>query len=410
MNDPSHLRHLACIGLVSLVGAGACISESDQEPSEDLVEAGQEISSQSNNNTGKKLFERETFDGNGRACATCHSSETGTLDPETIVELSEEDPENPLFHPLDSDDGSGASYERLKSNATIRMRIPLPPNIRLYDDPEATHVELNRGIPTMVNAALQTHLLADGRQTSLEAQALGAIQDHAQPGTEPTEDQLQKIADYERTLFSSKALRRYAAGGAPPVLPPGETESEQRGREFFEPDGRCGKCHGGPMLNRTTEFEDIIFTGPDAAFSTVFAGFPLALGFDQPEDAPNPIRLWEMDCQYDLNGNGTIENNENGGFACEVAPFFGGWVEDGKAIMPMPDLGRPLADGDIDNFMFVKIPTLWGVAETAPFFHDNSARDLEAVMDQYDKLFQVFTGQGLTDQEKADVIAYVNLL
>jgi cytochrome c peroxidase len=28
---------------------------------------------------GKKLFEKETFGGNGRTCQTCHSKRTGTL-------------------------------------------------------------------------------------------------------------------------------------------------------------------------------------------------------------------------------------------------------------------------------------------------------------------------------------------
>ena len=28
---------------------------------------------------GKKLFEKETFGGNGRTCQTCHSKQTGTL-------------------------------------------------------------------------------------------------------------------------------------------------------------------------------------------------------------------------------------------------------------------------------------------------------------------------------------------
>jgi len=34
-----------------------------------------------NRKDGKHLFERETFDGNGRTCLTCHSSETGTVSP-----------------------------------------------------------------------------------------------------------------------------------------------------------------------------------------------------------------------------------------------------------------------------------------------------------------------------------------
>ena len=31
---------------------------------------------------GRRLFERETFGGNGRTCLTCHSRETGTVSPE----------------------------------------------------------------------------------------------------------------------------------------------------------------------------------------------------------------------------------------------------------------------------------------------------------------------------------------
>ena len=30
---------------------------------------------------GERLFDRETFDGNGRTCLTCHSRETGTVSP-----------------------------------------------------------------------------------------------------------------------------------------------------------------------------------------------------------------------------------------------------------------------------------------------------------------------------------------
>ena len=32
--------------------------------------------------TGRRLFQEETFAGNGRTCATCHGPETGTLSPE----------------------------------------------------------------------------------------------------------------------------------------------------------------------------------------------------------------------------------------------------------------------------------------------------------------------------------------
>ena len=33
---------------------------------------------------GRRLFEEETFGGNGRTCVTCHSRETGTISPQDV--------------------------------------------------------------------------------------------------------------------------------------------------------------------------------------------------------------------------------------------------------------------------------------------------------------------------------------
>ena len=43
---------------------------------------------------GKKLFDKETFGGNGRTCLTCHSKNTGTLtlaDVQRIIEKADPD-------------------------------------------------------------------------------------------------------------------------------------------------------------------------------------------------------------------------------------------------------------------------------------------------------------------------------
>ena len=69
-----------------------------------------------------------------------------------------------------------------------------------------------------------------------------------------------------------------------------------------------------------------------------------------------------------------------------------------------------------------KIPTLWGTPQTAPYFHDNSAKDLRAVMDHYNfvfkdfpaELFDIGCEQGdpecLSEQDIDDIIAYMQLL
>ena len=177
-------------------------------------------------NEGRRLFRKETFGGNGRTCETCHSRKTGTLSPEDVQERLRKDPNDPLFLHDGLDDGvSGTS--RIAEHATIRIERPLPPNIRIAEDPSATSVVLLRGIPGTINTpALDPALMYDLRAPTLEDQALGAIHDHAQNTVEPTEEQLALIAEFQRTdsrFFSSEALEDFASGGPPPVLPTGNT-------------------------------------------------------------------------------------------------------------------------------------------------------------------------------------------
>ena len=59
-----------------------------------------------------------------------------------------------------------------------------------------------------------------------------------------------------------------------------------------------------------------------------------------------------------------------------------------------------------------KIPSLWGVGKTAPYFHDNSAKTLEEVAAFYTDLFANgpdFPVQ-LTAQDEADMVAFLKLL
>src|SRR5204863_2071757 len=116
-------------------------------------------------------------------------------------------------------------------------------------------------------------LMLDGREPTLESQAMGAIIDHAQSHAFSPAD-LRSIAQFELTdgFFSSPALRSFARGGAAPGLPEGITESEKRGRRFFEdapPDptdgfrpGLCAFCHSGPLLNQANQFATFFIGGP----------------------------------------------------------------------------------------------------------------------------------------------------
>jgi cytochrome c peroxidase len=337
---------------------------------------------------GRKLFRHQTFEGNGRTCETCHVRATGALSPQNVRRAFREDPAGPLFRPLDGDGGLPGSYTRLLSRATILVTIQLHPNVRLKDDPDARSVVVERGVPTTFDKhpALEPLLMLDGRERDLAIQADHAVASHAQPGRAPQPGELEDIAAFERTLFSSPALEDFARGGPAPVLPEGCTPSERRGRRFFvdapfAPEttgltGFCAWCHSGPMLNTTNAHNPLQPAG--GRFSNAFVSVFNKSG--------RPERTY-------------LFQSSRG-------------VEEATS----PDPGRGLLTGDRRLVNTFRIPTLWGSSRTAPFFHDNSAETLEEMVIQYDDLIRRIIGVRLefaarfTAQDMADIVAFMRLL
>jgi cytochrome c peroxidase len=347
---------------------------------------------------GRSLFDKETFSGNGRTCATCHGKKTGTVSIDEIQERFAKNPNDSLFRSPDSDDLDGLSFDGLLATGTIRIDVPLAPGVKLVADPSAATVTLFRGTPSVRNVTtLQTFLMSDGRESNanLQHQALSAVHQHTQNSIEPTSGELDRIADFERTderFFSSEALRKFAAGGPPPELPAGKTAAEKRGREFFNANRQCGICHSGPMLDTSSEFDVLI--APGSPFHAAGAG--LQLGH-------NPV---------DADGNFILEpTSPNANQAFEFAQPDGSTI-----VFNVPDPGRALITGDPNDVLNFKIATLWGIKDTAPYFHDNSARTLEDVLHHYQRLFELINDQVpelfpiMTEQEQADVIAFLKLL
>lgn len=326
---------------------------------------------------GKRLFEEEEFGGNGRACVTCHSTETGSVSPAEVQARFAEDPNDPLFRAKDSDDGTGSSYDRLKTWAIFKVSVPTHPNCVPADDLAATEVTLFRGTGNTINTApLDPVLMLDGREDNLEDQALGAVHAHYDNTEEPDARDLERIAEFQHTrqFFSSDELYDFDNGGAPPELPPGNTPAEIRGRRFFEPTGMCGKCHGGAMLNTKV--------GDGGRFSTSLVTAPVMTVLPRP----NPNRTWRT-------------KNAQGNFVNRIAE----------------DPGRILQTGLRTDFGLFKIPTLWNVKNTAPYFHNNSAADLDILLKHYQEFFTrppVVPGPDgiLDDGEIADIKAYLLLL
>jgi cytochrome c peroxidase len=345
---------------------------------------------------GARLFRKETFGGNGRTCETCHSRSTGTLSPADVVKLLNEDPGNALFLHDGLDDGV-AGTSRIAEHATIRVERPLPPNVSIAGDPSATSVILLRGIPSTLNTpALDPALMYDLRARTLSDQALGAVHDHAQNTVEPSQEQLALIAEFQRTdkrFFSSDVLQDFARGGPAPVLPTGKTASEQRGRLMFveteftpgSTNGICALCHAGSMLNQTSPFN---FGAPPGARIA-------NIGVSERNLLNLPVYTFLID-----NGGGDVR--------AVTTPDLGIPLTNPRPPgVPPPSVRHPAFFAN-----FFKIPSLWGVKKTAPYFHDNSAKALEEVAAFYTNLFANnpdFPVQ-LTAQDEADMVAYLKLL
>lgn len=70
------------------------------------------------------------------------------------------------------------------------------------------------------------------------------------------------------------------------------------------------------------------------------------------------------------------------------------------------DLGRAMISGVCSDIGKMKGPILRGLASRAPFFHNGSAATLLDVVNFYDQRF----GIGFTDQQKQDLVAFLNTL
>jgi hypothetical protein len=360
---------------------------------------------------GQRLFDHETFGGNGRTCRTCHSGDDGTIDPAEVAERFSEDPSEPLFRHDGLDDFfSGTS--RIAAHATILIERELPDGVVLVDDPSATSVVLARGVPSTVNTpGLDPALMYDMRDLDLQVQASGAITRHAQASIAPTTAQLEAIAAFQRTdshFFSNKSLRSFAQGGPAPDLPQGHTASEKRGREFFvdapwnppSKKGACALCHSGPMLNIANEFTTVPTGAPPG-----WRAFDIAVSSRNLMN--NPVRTFDV---TDPCGTTLRVNSPDPGIMITDVyniPMLAQFLPPKELCLVHP--------GFFAN-MF-KTPQLRGVRHTAPYFHDNSAKDLEAVLEHYVFMFTSNAGFPLTDsnilltqQDIQDIIAFLRLL
>jgi cytochrome c peroxidase len=267
---------------------------------------------------------------------------------------------------------------------------------------------LRRNAPTILNVAYQARLFHDGRETTLETQAIAPLiarEEMANPsigavlerlatlpdyagrfeaafGAGPSVDRIgQAIASWERAMLAANSpFDRWRYGGEGDAMTP----QQIRGFELFTGKAGCVACH-------TVGDDHALFT--DHSFHDTGIGYRRDRRAARTQE-PVPVQLAP-------------------GVVVPVARA----LIDSVGDPPVPDFGRlEVTERPADRWRF-RTPSLRNVALTAPYMHDGSMRTLEGVVRYYDQGGERHAGLdarirplGLAEDDVAALVAFLGAL
>jgi cytochrome c peroxidase len=464
------------VALLGLSACGGLAGEGDPT----AVTAAQSLSQGHHPPKGDQLFDQPFPDTNDRSCSTCHVLDEHTvLTPANVSARLAANPADPLFNPIDADDPLAAepTYEHLKKGL-VRVVLDLPDNMDLIDlegnvvtPPERT-VEVWRGVPTVENTAITAPYQYDGRHATLQEQAQGAITAHSQGG-DVARAELDAIAEFQQAQFSSgraRSVARQLAHGVPvedierPELDvEGLTPAQARGLDVY--NIACEACHGGAttslVVNRVIHDLTFVQLKPDG--NVLFDASvqpPVPVLLPRPDDEflnigttnlsylgqlgifpvfNASVALPQYRYRFYTDGSRTTKDVDLPPLPVTASgspfDFLPALDENGAPIVGpnfLPQLfstdpGRAAITGDPHHFEAFDVPPLRGIANSAPYFHDNSAETLRDLVDIYSRFIVQFFAplnlplinppefeggppESLTPAQKQDLIEFLEVL
>jgi len=411
---------------------------------------------------------------NGRTCFTCHQPQTGWTVSAAGVQTRFEASlgTDPIFRLVDgatcpSDKvktlaDKREAYKLLIAKGLIRIGLPIPmpmppaPPLQFevteVDDPYQCTTNPATGLtsPTAgmlsmyrrplpsTNLGFLSTIMFDGREPSLQSQAIDATLTHAQgnpPG--PTMDQVSQIVAFESGIFTAQvfdneghSLHDRNATGGPAALfaelskffigindPLGHNPTgapfdpnifdlykpwqSLRG-EGDETQDRLSVARGEEVFNTT----NINITGVQGLNDDL--NMPSIPGFcGTCHDTPN---AGDHSFKAPLN-IGIANAGANSPPALDISglPVFTLTCTQGPLAgqtFVVTDPGRALISGQCKDIGRFKGPILRGLAARAPYFHNGSAATLLDAVNFYDQRFNI----GFTDQQKEDLVNFLKTL
>jgi hypothetical protein len=410
----------------------------------------------------------QSLGANGRSCSSCHRpAEAWSVSAAEIqLRFLLTQGLDPIFrandgsncdHNIDTSTlrGRQSAYSLLLSRGLIRIAVAVPANAQFtvtgvqnpYGCSDMSTLSMYRRPLPATNLTFLSAVMFDGRESSpqtgtekiayatnpadlladLAHQAIDATTQHAQAAAAPTTQQVQDIVNFEMQLRTAQAVDFFAGplnaakatGGPTPIA------SQQFFigiNDSFPPSFQFNPS-GAPFnpaifnlfqawTNSQNRYRASIARGETVFNSkpiniTGVAGINDALGLASLSgtcgtchDSPN---VGDHSFPAALNiGTGDLTSPLDVGYL----PVFTLQNNTTGATVQTTDPGRALITGLWADIGKVKGPILRGVAARAPYFHNGSAATLSDIVTFYDKRFNV----GFTNQEKADLIAFLNSL
>ena len=407
---------------------------------------------------------------NGRSCGTCHQpSDAWTVSAAHVkARFDATGGTDPIFRTVDGSNcdenidvstqaGRAAAYSLLTTRGLIRIALPLPANAEFevvtvnnpYGCNDKSTLSMYRRPLPAANLRFLSTVMFDGRESSAQTgtrkitsnpgdlvfdlahQSLDATNGHAQGnGTRPTSAEQQQIVNFEMALsvaqavdFGAGDLQSDGATGGPVPL---STQPFFIGiNDSFPPSFHFNPT-GAPftptiftlfdqwLINHNHDGSkkasiargQVLFNSKVINISEV-AGVNDVLGIDvlpgtcgTCHDSPNV-------------GNHSVSAPLNIGVGDLTSPLDVSYLpvitlrnKSTGAVLHTTDPGRALITGLWADIGKVKGPILRGLSARAPYFHNGSANTLMDVVNFYDRRF----GIGFTDQEKADLVAFLSAL
>ena len=392
---------------------------------------------------------------NGRSCVTCHRAEEGwTVTPAGVQRRFEQTKgTDPIFRTNDGSNAPNAdvsslnarraAYSMLLTKGLIRVGIGIPDNAEFelvgVDDPyefaSASELSLFRRPLPATNLKFLSAVMWDGRETfsgetihfDLSHQANSATTGHAQ-GADLTDQQRESIVAFETALFTAQIhdaqagrLTARQAKGGPVNL---ANQEFYIGINDVFGDSQTGLPFDPIVFNIYDAWKGLSGGAKNRARASIARGEELfntklirisdVSGINDEAAFGNPAVV---------NGScTTCHDAPNSGDHSVAAPLNIGLTDAERRTPDMPlyilqnkttgeiklttDPGRALITGKWKDIGRFKGPILRGLAARAPYFHNGFAKDLKAVIDFYDERF----GIGFTEQEKADLLAFLRTL